>query len=67
MTAAAMTWNRIALEPDGSGVTDEARTASRMPTKPANRAHITKLPVSTRRVLTPASAAASRLPPTATV
>ena len=60
--------NSTSFDPDGSGVAiDDPHGLEEPDEVPANPAHITKFRTITRRVLTPASAAARRLPPTDTV
>ena len=55
------------MAPAGSGWTELVRTASSTPTSAAHVLQRMKLRMMTSRTFTPASAAPSRLPPTATV
>ena len=67
MTAADTARNMVSDAPAVSGVTDVARVASMIPTKPAKTLHMMKLRMTVTRTLMPASAAPCLLPPTAIV
>ncbi len=67
ITAAEIASNRISFAPATSGWTEDARTASRIPTKPPAVLQRMKLRIITRRTRTPASEAPSLFEPTATV
>ena len=67
ITAADTARNIVSDAPAVSGVTEPARVASRMPTKPAKTLQRMKLRMTTMRTLMPASRAPCLLPPTAIV